>query len=263
MTPDLAMLRDLVESTPEIRRWPGTGAPESWVRAAETRVGRLPASYCWWLTEARAGRVGHVDVASLADPAHVAEADDALTAGWRLTGDRLCFANEPDDAETFSFALDRTDAGGEHPVVRSDGIDGSEEVVAETFAGFVSVQVALLRGLGDGLNPTIAELWRSMPGVLHPDGLTVHGPHRFSEANAAHDVPHLAPRWVLVGEDGEGAGLFMRRHGRDRTSLHRLDLATFAESRPGEGGSRIEADGEVLTTDLLGRLGLLGGDPAA
>ncbi|MGW6004529.1 SMI1/KNR4 family protein [Oerskovia enterophila] len=260
MTPDLAMLRDLVESTPEIRRWPGSGAPESWVRAAEAQVGRLPASYRWWLTEARAGRIGHLDVASLADPEHVAEADDALTAGWRLAAGRLCFASEPDGAETFSFALDRTGGNGEHPVVRVDGIDGSEEVVAETFAGFVSVQVALLRGLADGPNPVVAELWRSTPGVLRPDGITVHGPHRFSEVNAAHDVPHLAPHWMLVGEDGEEAGLFVRRHGRDRTSVHRLDLAAFARSRPGEGGSRIEAEGELLTTDLLG---LLGGDSAA
>ncbi|MFF2622427.1 SMI1/KNR4 family protein [Oerskovia jenensis] len=260
MTPDLAMLRDLVESTPEIRRWPGSGAPENWARAAEARVGRLPASYRWWLTETRASRVGHVDVASLADPEHVAAADDALTAGWRLAAGRLCFASEPDGAETFSFALDRTGGNGEHLVVRVDGTDGSEEVVAETFAGFVSVQVALLRGLGDGPNPTIAELWRSTPGALHPGGLTVHGPHRFSEANAAHDVPRLAPHWVLVGEDGEGAGLFMRRHGRDRTSVHRLDLAAFAGSHPGEGGSRIEADGELVTTDLLG---WLEGGPAA
>lgn len=260
MTPDLAMLRDLVESTPEIRRWPGDGASESWVRAAEARVGRLPASYRWWLTEARTSRVGHVDVASLVDPEHVAEADDALTAEWRLTGNRLCFASNPDGAETFFFAPDRTDGSGERPVLRVDGIDGSEEVVAETFAGFVSVQVALLRGLGDGPNPTIAETWRSTPGVRRPDGLTILGPHRFAEANEAHDIADLAPHWVLVGEDGEGAGLFMRRHGRDRTSVHRLDLSAFARSRPGEGGSRIEAEGELVTTDLLG---LLGGDPAA
>jgi hypothetical protein len=260
MTPDLAMLRDLVESTPEIRQRPGAGASEAWVRAAEERVGPLPPSYRWWLTESRAHGIGGLEVAGVVAPEHLAEADDALTAPWRLDRDRLRVAGDPDGAEAFHLALDLTDAAGEHPVVRVDGIDGSEEVIAQTFAGFVSAQVALLRGLGDGPNPSIAALWRSTPGLRRPDGLAIHGPHRFTESNEAHGVPRLAPHWVLVGEDDAGAGLFMRRHGRDRSSVHGLDLAAFGRSTPGEGGQRIETEGVLVTTDLLA---WLGGTPAA
>ncbi|MHA7135345.1 SMI1/KNR4 family protein [Oerskovia turbata] len=259
MTPDLTMLRDLVESTPEIRQHPGAGAPEAWVRATEERVGPLPPSYRWWLTESRAHGIGSLEVAGVVAPEHLAEADDALTAPWRLDGDRLRVAGDPDGAETFHLALDRTNQAGEHPVVRVDGIDGFEDEVARTFAGFVATRVALLRGLRDGPNPAIAELWRSTPGVRRPGGLTVHGPHRLIERNAAHDVDRLAPHWVLVGEDDAGSGLFMRRHGRDRTSVHRLGLGTFASAAPGEGGALIAAEGEVVTTDLLD---WLGGEPA-
>jgi hypothetical protein len=260
MTPDLAMLRDLVESTPEITRWPGAGAAEAWVRAGEERVGPLPPSYRWWLVEARTSRIGSLEVAAVADPAHLAEADDALTAPWRLDGTRLRFAGEPDGAESFAFALDEADATGEHPVVRVDGFDGSHDVVALTFAGFVATRVALLRGLGDGPNPSIAALWRSTPGVHRPDGLTIYGPHHLTERNAAHDVARLAPHWVLVGEDATGGGLFMRHHGRDRTSVRRLDLTAFGRSAPGEGGQHIEGDGVLLAADLLA---WLGDDPAA
>ncbi|GGT41949.1 hypothetical protein P6B95_40190 [Streptomyces atratus] len=38
----------------------------------------------------------------------------------------------------------------------------------------------------------------------------------------------------------------MRRHGRDRTRVYRLDLGAIDED--------VEADGDPMTDDLLGRL---------
>ncbi|MFD4857997.1 hypothetical protein [Streptomyces atratus] len=59
-------------------------------------------------------------------------------------------------------------------------------------------------------------------------------------------MPRYAPDWVLVGDDGGGGGLFMRGHGRDRTRVYRLDLGAIDED--------VEADGDPMTDDLLGRL---------
>ncbi|MEE1806343.1 hypothetical protein [Streptomyces sp. BE133] len=59
-------------------------------------------------------------------------------------------------------------------------------------------------------------------------------------------MPRYAPDWVLVGDDGGGGGLFMRRHGRDRTRVYRLDLGAIDED--------VEADGDPMTDDLLGWL---------
>ncbi|WP_406499491.1 SMI1/KNR4 family protein [Streptomyces sp. NBC_00846] len=55
-----------------------------------------------------------------------------------------------------------------------------------------------------------------------------------------------APEWVLIGDDSGGGGLFMRRHGRDRTRVHRFDLGAIGED--------VEADCELLTDDLIGWL---------
>ncbi|MFI6289093.1 SMI1/KNR4 family protein [Streptomyces sp. NPDC051018] len=248
MRPDLTQLRDLVEAEPGYRRVPAAAVPEAAIRGAEALVGPLPPSYRWWLAEFGRGRAGRADIASVVPPEFADDAHDAITTGWRLSGDRLCFAEEPDCGDSHFFALDRAgEAGeGEYPVVRRDGADGEEYPVAESFAGFLAVESARFRGLGDGPNPALARLWRSTPGVLLDNGVLVYGPHRIQERNESFAVARHAPHWVLIGDDGTGGGLFMRRHGRDRTRVYRLD--------PGAIGQDIEARGEPLTDDLFGWL---------
>lgn len=174
--------------------------------------------------------------------------DEAITAAWRLTDDRLCFAVEPDCGDAYHFALDRSgEAGaGEYPVVCRDGADGSEYPVAESFAGFLAVRAARLRGLRDGPNPAVARLWRSTPGVLLDNGVHIYGPQCTGERNETFEVSRYAPDWVLVGDDSGGDGFFMRRHGRDRTCVHRLGLGAICAD--------VEAEGEPVTDDLLGWL---------
>ncbi|MFF9349407.1 SMI1/KNR4 family protein [Streptomyces sp. NPDC014734] len=263
MTPDLTRLRDLIEASPQFRRGPAPAASDKEIREAEARVGPLPPSYRWWLAEFGRGRAGAADLAVVVpsgstDGAGEPDGTDgvldtydmyeAITAEWRLSGDRLCFAVEPDCGDSYFFALDRRgEAGdGECPVVRRDGSDGDEYPVAESFAGFLAVREALSRGLGDGPNPTIACLWRSTPGVLFDNGVLVYGPHRIGERNESFEVARHAPDWVMVGEDGAGQGLFMRHHGRDRTGVHRLDPTVIDDD--------IAAQGDLLTDDLLGWL---------
>lgn len=204
-------------------------------------MGALPPSYRWWLAEYGSGRVGGADVATVAPPEH-ADAYEAITAGWRLNGDRLCFAAEPDGGDEYFFVLGAR-PGAEHPVVRRD----QEEPVADTFAGFLAVQTALATGLKDGPNPTMARLWRSTPGVLLDNGVHVYGPQAIWERNETFEVAEYAPGWVLIGDDSGGGGLFMRRHGRDRVSVFRLGLGAIEPD--------IEAAGERLTDDLIGWLG--------
>ncbi|MEV5200888.1 SMI1/KNR4 family protein [Streptomyces sp. NPDC053720] len=269
MRPDLTQLRDLIEESPGFGRGPAGGVPEALIREAEARVGPLPPSYRWWLAEYGHGRAGDADIATVApagsggsgddsaggqtgDPADDPAGDpademyEAVTAGWRRDGERLCFAVEPDCGDQFRFALDRAGEDGEYPVVGRDGADGCEYPVAESFAGFLAVRAALSRGLRDGPNPAIARLWRSTPGVLLDNGVHVYGPHLIKERNETFEVPRYAPGWVLVGDDSGGDGLFMRRHGRDRTTLYRLGL--------GAAGEDIGAAGEPVTDDLLGWL---------
>ncbi|MFD7532410.1 SMI1/KNR4 family protein [Streptomyces sp. NPDC059849] len=265
MRPDLTQLRDLIEESPGFGRRPVGGVPQALIREAEARVGPLPPSYRWWLAEYGHGRAGDADIATVApswqggpgddpaadqagDPAddQAGEMYEAVTAGWRRDGERLCFAVEPDCGDQFRFALDRAGEDGEYPVLGRDGTDGCEYPVAESFAGFLTVRAALSRGLRDGPNPAVARLWRSTPGVLLDNGVHVYGPHLIQERNETFEVPRYAPGWVLVGDDSGGDGLFMRRHGRDRTTVYRLDL--------GAAGEDIGAAGEPVTDDLLGWL---------
>ncbi|MEU9315497.1 SMI1/KNR4 family protein [Streptomyces sp. NPDC048295] len=255
MRPDLTQLRDLVEDSPGFGRRHATAVPEALIREAEARVGPLPPSYRWWLAEYGHGRAGDADIATVwpggSEDGTAGSEDDpyeAVTAGWRLNGDRLCFAVEPDCGDEYRFVLDGAGeaGGGEYPVVRRDGTDGCEYPVAESFAGFLAVRASQLRGLRDGPNPAVARLWRSTPGVLLGNGVHVYGPHLVQERNETFEVARYAPGWVLVGDDSGGDGFFMRHHGRDRVSVHRLGLGAI--------GGDVAAAGERVTDDLLGWL---------
>ncbi|MET9655840.1 SMI1/KNR4 family protein [Streptomyces sp. NPDC006510] len=256
MRPDLTQLRDLVEGSPGFGRRRAVAVPEALIRAAEERVGPLPPSYRWWLAGFGHGRAGGADIATVGPAGPADDVYEYVTAGWRLDGDRLCFAVEQDCGDSYSFALDRSgEAGdGEYPVVHRDGTDGCEYPVAESFAGFLAVRLARLRGLRDGPNPTIARLWRSTPGVLLDNGVHIYGPHLIGERNETFEVSRYAPGWVLVGDDSGGDGFFMRHHGRDRVSVHRLGLGAICED--------VETEGEPVTDDLLGWLHTGGAAPA-
>ncbi|MBB5957816.1 hypothetical protein FHS29_004411 [Saccharothrix tamanrassetensis] len=247
LRPDPVLLRELVETGSAIAVRPGLGRSEEAIRAAESAVGPLPASYRWWLATYGVGEVGGVPIATVdpdgaAAPAGYADAPEAVTGG--LDGDRLRFCEEP-GGDDYSFALDRRE-GEECPVVRRDHLTGEEEQFAETFAGFLGVREALAAGLRDGPNPTIARLWRTTPGMLLPDGVLVYGPQTIRERNETYEVGEYAPHWVLVGDDSGGNGLFMRHHGRDRTSVYALGLGAIEAD--------VEHAGEPVTDDLIGWL---------
>ncbi|MBV6703263.1 SMI1/KNR4 family protein [Kitasatospora aureofaciens] len=248
MTPDLVLLRALIDESPAIATRPGFGAPEAWIRSAESAMGPLAPSYRWWLAEYNAGELEGVPLAALAPPG--GRGTDDLTAEWRLDGDRLCFYAEP-GGDTYHFALDRPaepGTGEEHAVIRRDRRSGAEEPVADSFAGFLTVRVARAAGLGDGPTPALARLWRSTPGVLLPDGVAVYGPQDILERNETYEVSEYQPDWVLIGDDSGGRGLFMRRGSSDRESVYSLDL--------GAGDNDIDSPGvgEWVTDDLLGWL---------
>lgn len=238
MEVDLVLLRELVETGSTIGVARGSGKSEAAVRAVESAVGPLSRSYRWWLTTYGEGTVDRAEIATITPDF------EAFTGV--LDGDRLRFHQEADCGDSHHFALDRR-VGGEHAVVRRDHLTGDEEQVAESFAGLLGTREALAAGLGDGPNPTIARLWRFTPGVLLPDGVLVYGPQAIRERNETYEVREYAPDWVLIGDDSGGSGLFMRRHGRDRTSVFRLDLGAIEPD--------VERGGERVTDDLIGWLG--------
>ncbi|MET8741977.1 SMI1/KNR4 family protein [Streptomyces sp. NPDC004728] len=256
MRPDLTLLRELIEASPGFGRGRAGAVPEPLIRGAEARVGPLPPSYRWWLAEYGHGRAGDADIATVGPAGSADDMYEAVTAGWRLDGDRLCFAVEPDCGDSYHFVLGRAgeagtgggaEAGaGEYPVVCRDGTDGCEYPVAESFAGFLAVRAARSRGLRDGPNPAVARLWRSTPGVLLDNGVHIYGPHLIQERNETFEVSRYAPGWVLVGDDSGGDGFLMRHHGRDRASVHRLGLGALRED--------VATEGERVTDDLLGWL---------
>ncbi|MFE4973616.1 SMI1/KNR4 family protein [Kitasatospora sp. NPDC056651] len=216
MRADTELLRDLIATTPGIATWPGRGRPEALIRAAESVTGPLPRSYRWWLAAYGEGSLRGRPIATVEPVPGLGE--PGLLEGWS-GGDRLWF-HEDDDHECHGFALDRA-ADGEWPVVVLSRVTGEEQPVADSFAGFLTVWTAQAAGLREGPNPAVARLWRATPGLRLPDGGTLLGPHTFRARNDVWQVPTRAPHWALVGEDGTGAGLFMRRHGRDRSSLYR------------------------------------------
>ncbi|WP_328912216.1 MULTISPECIES: SMI1/KNR4 family protein [unclassified Streptomyces] len=238
MKPDLVLLRDLIDSSPVIGTRPDRGCPEADIRRAESVVGPLPASYRWWLAHYGEGTVHGEALATVVPPRHAGAVGD-LT-GLRA-GNRLGFHDDGDCDDSYHFALDERE-DEECPVVRWDCFTGGEERFADSFAGFLTARVALASGLGNGPNPTIARLWRSTPGVLRPDGVHVYGPHTFVERDRTYRVRALAPHWVLIGDDGGGRGLFMRRHGRDRTSVYRLDFRAVDGDIEDSGGERVTGD---------------------
>ncbi|MET8826296.1 SMI1/KNR4 family protein [Streptomyces sp. NPDC004610] len=244
MRADLDLLRDLIAATPSIVTWPGRGRSESVIRAAESITGPLPRSYRWWLAGYGEGALRGRPLATVEPVPGLGE--PGLIEDWS-GGDRLWF-HESDDHERYGFALDRA-ADGEWPVVVHSRVTDEEYPFADSFAGFLTVWTALATGLREGPNPAVARLWRATPGLRLPDGGALLGPHTFHARNDAWEVPGRAPHWVLVGEDGGGAGLFMRRHGRDRSSLYRL--------APGPPPSDVADQGEWLAADLFDWLDLL------
>lgn len=249
VTPDLVLLRSLIDTSPAITTRTGSGAPEAWIRSAESGMGPLAPSYRWWLAEYNDGELDGEPLAALAPPGE--QDTDGLTARWRLGKDRLCFYTEPEGGDTYHFALDRSGDSGaveEQAVIRRDRRTGAEERVADSFAGFLTVHVARSAGLGDRLTPALTRLWRSTPGVLLPNGVVVYGPQDIVERNETYEVGEYQPDWVLIGDDSGGSGLFMRRGGGDRASVYRLDL--------GAGDNDIDSPGvgEWATDDLLGWL---------
>lgn len=249
VTPDLVLLRTLIEASPAITTRPGLGAPEAWIRSAESAMGPLAPSYRWWLAQYNDGELDGEPLATLAPPGE--RGANELTAGWRLDKDRLCFYAEPDGGDTYHFTLDRygeSGAGEEHAVIRRDRRSGAEELVADSFAGFLTVRVARTAALGDRPTPALAQLWRSTPGVLLPNGVVLYGPQDFLERNETYEVSEYQPDWVLIGDDSGGRGLFMRCGGGDRASVYSLDL--------GAGDSDIDSPGvgEWVTDDLMGWL---------
>ncbi|MFJ6623188.1 SMI1/KNR4 family protein [Kitasatospora sp. NPDC091335] len=251
MRADPELLRDLIATTPGIVTWPGRGRPEAAIRSAESVTGPLPRSYRWWLAAYGEGSLRGRPIATVDPVPGLGEpplGEPGLTEEWS-GGDRLWF-HEDDDHERYGFALDRA-ADGEWPVVVHSRFTDEEQPVADSFAGFLTVWTALAAGLREGPNPAVARLWRATPGVRLPDGGTLLGPHTFRARNDAWEVRTYAPHWVLVGEEGGGAGLFMRRHGRDRSSLYRLG--------PGPLRGEVADHGELLGPDLFDWLDRLPG----
>ncbi|CCH28834.1 SMI1/KNR4 family protein [Actinosynnema sp. NPDC047251] len=244
MRPDLVLLRELVDSGSAVDARPDGGLAEAAIVAAEATVGPLSPSFRWWLAEYGTGSVDGMPIAAPAGvvPENVEETAAGLVDG--LDGTRLWFCAEP-CGHRYGFALDVV-VDGEHQVVERDPFSGEDEPVAESFAGFLAVSEARAAGLRDGPNPTVAALWRSTPGVLRADGVLLYGPQTIRERNETYEVPRYAPHWVLVGDDSGGSGFFMRRHGRDRVSVYRLDLGAVDED--------VALDGEFVTDDLLGWL---------
>ncbi|MFF9347041.1 SMI1/KNR4 family protein [Streptomyces sp. NPDC014734] len=249
MPPDLVLLRALIDASSTIVTRPGRGAPEEWIRSAESALGPFAPSYRWWLAEYNDGELDGEPLAALAPPGE--RGTDDLTAGWRLDDGRLCFYSEPDGDGTYHFTPGRSAesrAGAEHAVIRRDRHRGAEELVADSFAGFLTLHVARSAGLGDAPVPALARLWRSTPGVLLPNGVQVYSPLDILERNETYEVSTYQPDWVLIGDDSGGRGLFMRRGDGHRASVHSLDL--------GAGDSDIDSPGvgEWVTDDLLGWL---------
>ncbi|MFF7454442.1 SMI1/KNR4 family protein [Kitasatospora sp. NPDC008115] len=238
MQADLELLRELIATTPGIVSRPGRGRPEAVIRETEAATGPLPRSYRWWLAAYGEGSLRGCPIATVEPVEGLGE--PGLTEGWS-GGDRLWF-HEDDDHGRHGFALDQA-VDGEWPVVVQSPFTDEEQVVADSFAGFLTVWTALAAGLREGPNPAVARLWRATPGLRLPDGGTLSGPHTFRARNEAWEVSTYAPHWALVGEDGGGAGLFMRRHGRDRSSLYRL--------APGALGGDVAEQGELLGADLF------------
>lgn len=103
-------------------------------------------------------------------------------------------------------------------------------------------------------NPTMADLWRAVPGVLRGDGTCIYGPDEIDERNATFEVAQYAPGWVLVGGDSGGNGYLMRATGaefdpamgRSGGEVFLLDLGALTADVAGEG--------VFVTDDLLGWL---------
>ncbi|RIQ14405.1 hypothetical protein [Jiangella rhizosphaerae] len=101
----------------------------------------------------------------------------------------------------------------------------------------------------------MAELWRMTPGLYLANGTAIYGPHSICERNTTYEVEEYSPGWVLIGDDGGGAGYLMRRQGtvggRDG-EVYRLDLGALSDD--------VKADGEYVTDDLCRWLAASGSD---
>lgn len=234
---DLQRLAELVDSSPTLAL--GGPAPQDRdLQAVEALVGRLPESYRWWLLAGGHGRIQGEAIAGVAPPD--VEAIDHIGEPWRRGDVLLCFHT---DADGVAHCFERNAVeDAENAVIRVDAF-GERQRFADSFAGFLTRQDALRRGLGDGPTPEIAALWGLTPGLLREDGLNLYGPHDFAERNATYEVAAYAPGWVMIGDDSGGAGLFVRSHGPDRHSVWRLGMGAICPE--------VEQIGTHITDRLL------------
>ncbi|WP_139177683.1 hypothetical protein [Ruania alba] len=106
--------------------------------------------------------------------------------------------------------------------------------------------------LAEPPHPDVAALWEIMPGLYLPDGSAIYGPHSLAERNDTYEVAEYSPGWVLIGDDGGGAGYLMRAltagapppDGVPRPGeVYLLDLGALCPD--------VAAEGDLVTTDLV------------
>ncbi|MFL1382392.1 DUF4303 domain-containing protein [Nocardiopsis protaetiae] len=216
------------------------------VRAFETR-GDLFA-----LTEERARDIEFATrLASMEEALRLLDTEGFFGAGADRRGVLLLAGTLPPDPED-AGAVRRLNPAGP---LRDSWLREAAEGPALPADGRARAELAAHRGgLSAAPNPSVAEVWRTTPGLYLPDGTAVYGPHSLAERNTTFEVAAYAPGWVLVGDDGGGRGLLMRAPGpdfdpaagRESAQVLLLDLGALC---PG-----VAEEGEFLTDDLVGWL---------
>lgn len=223
----------------------GPAVDEATMAWAEAQVGALPPSYTWWLRAGGHGTILGEEIAGIAPAEHAASAVGVITEQWRGGGGLLCFHTGP-DGEAYCFErAPGHQVGDEQVVVRVDEA-GEREQFATSFAGFLTRHDALRRGMGDGPVPALVRVWGHTPGLLRDDGVHIYGPHEIAERNETYEIAEYAPDWVMVGDDSGGSGLFIRRHGKDRSTVLLVGM--------GAVDAQMAEFGKEVTTDLVGWL---------
>lgn len=59
----------------------------------------------------------------------------------------------------------------------------------------------------------LIEFWKSYSEVSFENGINIYGLYIATERNSLYEVSRYAPEYILIGDDGGGRGLFIKKNG--------------------------------------------------
>ena len=80
-----------------------------------------------------------------------------------------------------------------------------------------------------GVNDEMFDFWNSYGEITFPQGIVIYDYDNLEERNTTYEINKYSPGYLLIGDDGGGQGLFLKKHN-DKYTLYYLDLGAVGSA---------------------------------